>query len=282
MDSPKAQPKDGLAGFVCITFALMMLTFGMMAILQLPGPSLEAGASPSPIGLILFAIGGFSPTIAGFVMAGIVGGAAARRDLWRRSVQFAIGWRWYLVIVGLFAIAQGVQVLAVLASGEPLVRSWLLDQPVALLANLPALLLLGPVSEEYGWRGFAQDRMMARWSRPFTNLVLGLIWAFWHLPLFFIPGTSQSGLGRPLPSFVMFTIQVLALTVIYTWIYRKTRRSIWSAIFLHFMTAFAAFLAGSVIEDGGSFIAVSTVLTYVVVALVITFAEDLGPRGAGA
>lgn len=208
-------------------------------------------------------------------MAGVQRGKAGRRDLWRRSVQFRIGLRWYLIGIGLFVVIQTAQLIRVAAGGGEFVRPWYLEQPVALLANLPALLLLGPISEEYGWRGFALDPMLARWSRPLTNLILGTIWSLWHLPLFFISGTSQSQLGAPLPSFLWFTVQVIALTVIYTWFHRNTNGSVWSAIFLHFMTAFAAMIAGGLVGGGGSFIDPAAVITLVVIAAAVTVSQDL-------
>lgn len=266
--------KDGLWAFFLVTFALMGLTFGVMAILQIPGPALDPQAQPRPIGYVLFSLGGFSPSIAAFVVAGAISGRGAVRDLWRRGLHFGLGARWYAMIVGIFVLAAGAQLVGELVAGMRLVRPWYFEQPLAIVSNLPAILILGPVSEEFGWRGFALDRMLDRWSRPVSNLVLGVFWALWHLPLFFVPGTSQSALGAPLPSFALFSVQVLALTVIYTWVYRRTGRSVWSAIFIHFMTTFAAFIAGGFIRDGGSFISLPTVGTLVVIALAITLVED--------
>lgn len=271
---------NGLWGFFGLTAALTALTFGLMAVLGMTGPSLGAAADARPIGYVLFALGGFSPSIAAFVVALVVAGRDGTRDLWRRGVRFALGWKWYGISIAIFIVGPGAQILAVALSGGALVRPDYFSNPGFVLANLPALLLLGPVSEEFGWRGFALDRMLARWSRPVTNLILGLLWSLWHLPLFFIEGTSQSSWGAPLPTFAVFTLQVTALTVVYTWIYRHTNRSIWSAIFLHFLTAFAWFIGGGFIEGGGSFLHPATVGVYVVIAVAITLFEDLRPAPA--
>lgn len=265
---------DGLWGFFGVTFALTALTFGLMAVLQIPGPALDPSVEPRLIGFVLFAVGGFSPTIAAFLVAGVTRGRTGVRDLWKRGLRFRLGGRWYLFAIGVFFLAYGAQLLAVLLEGDSLVRPWYFDRPMAILVNLPAILLLGPVSEEYGWRGFALDRLLSRWARPVANLLLGALWAVWHLPLFFVPGTSQAQLGRPLPSFGLFSLQILALTFVYTWIYRRTDRSIWSAVFLHFLTAFVFFLASGFIDGGGSFVSPVSIGVFVVIAVAVTVRED--------
>lgn len=68
--------------------------------------------------------------------------------------------------------------LAALAA-EPLLVLWL---PVIALQ----VALLGPISEELGWRGYAIDALQARWSALVSSLVVGFFWSVWHWPLFFI------------------------------------------------------------------------------------------------
>lgn len=53
----------------------------------------------------------------------------------------------------------------------------------------------GPLPEELGWRGFALDRLQRRTTALRASLILGTLWALWHLPLFYMPGTYQAGLG---------------------------------------------------------------------------------------
>ena len=70
-----------------------------------------------------------------------------------------------------------------------------------------------------------------------SSLILGLVWALWHLPLFFIAGSYQSGL-RGAPFCWLFPVQVVALSVAVTWICNHNRRSTLSAVLLHFMVNF--------------------------------------------
>jgi membrane protease YdiL (CAAX protease family) len=59
------------------------------------------------------------------------------------------------------------------------------------LPYLLLMILLGGGQEELGWRGYILDPLEERLGPWLGNLVLGVVWAVWHTPLFFIPGTSQ-------------------------------------------------------------------------------------------
>ena len=59
---------------------------------------------------------------------------------------------------------------------------------------LPALalaLFLGPI-EEFGWRGLALPLMQRKLSPFWAGLILGVIWALWHVPSFFLSGMPQT------------------------------------------------------------------------------------------
>jgi hypothetical protein len=98
------------------------------------------------------------------------------------------------------------------------------------------LLILGPLSEELGWRGYALERLQARWNALVSSLILGVIWSLWHLPLFYIVGTSQYLYNM---SFLGFLVGTTTTLVLYTWAYNNTGGSIWSAVFLHWMYTYA-------------------------------------------
>src|SRR5258708_5908683 len=89
-----------------------------------------------------------------------------------------------------------------------------------LLYLLPLTLVTdtGPLGEEFGWRGFALPRLLQRRRPLAAPLILGGIWWARHLPTFFIPGLSQHQLSIPI-----FLVNSLALSVIITWLYQRTR-----------------------------------------------------------
>jgi membrane protease YdiL (CAAX protease family) len=96
----------------------------------------------------------------------------------------------------------------------------------------PALvmaLLIGPV-EEFGWRGLALPLLQRRFPPLFASLILGAIWAVWHLPAFFMSGTPQSNW-----SFGFFFLGVMAIAVILTAMFNASRGSMLVAFLFHFM-----------------------------------------------
>ena len=108
---------------------------------------------------------------------------------------------------------------------------------MAQLGSFLPLLIIGPLSEEIGWRGYALERLQTRWNALTSSLIVGLVWALWHLPLFMMVGTSQHELGIP---FIGFLVGLMASSILYTWLYNNTKQSIWSAILLHWLYTYAA------------------------------------------
>lgn len=82
--------------------------------------------------------------------------------------------------------------------------------------------------EEIGWRGFALPRLADRLGLGGASIVLGAIWAAWHLPLFFMAGT-----GSECQSFPIYLLQVAALSVAMTWLYWKTGGSLLLVMLMH-------------------------------------------------
>ena len=89
-------------------------------------------------------------------------------------------------------------------------------------------LVLGPLSEEFGWRGYALDPLQSKWSALAASLVLGVFWLFWHTPEFFMAGIPTGEIVSGIVPFLTFAADVIAMAVLYTWVFNNTRRSILS------------------------------------------------------
>jgi len=94
--------------------------------------------------------------------------------------------------------------------------------------------VFGPLPEEMGWRGVGYDRLQRQANALTASLILGVAWAVWHIPLFLIEGTFQNQLGFGSFRFWVFLASNVPLTVIITWVYNHTNRSILSAALVHF------------------------------------------------
>ncbi len=124
------------------------------------------------------------------------------------------------------------------------------------------LLLGGPLGEEIGWRGYALPEMMKRLSPMSAAILIGIIWSFWHLPAFFIPGSSQA----PIP-FLPYVFNTILLSIIITLLYIKSNRRISSALYFHTSANFAVGIFYIIEEIEGVivyFILFLSVFTYLV------------------
>ncbi|WP_329088570.1 MULTISPECIES: CPBP family intramembrane glutamic endopeptidase [unclassified Streptosporangium] len=120
-------------------------------------------------------------------------------------------------VVGAALLAQLVGGPEVsLTAGQALVST--VGGPVAFFVSM---LVAGPLSEEPGWRGTAYPRLRASLSRFQAGLLLGVVWAVWHLPLFFVPGTIQAGFGLFSWSGLLFTISVIPVALLTGYAYER-------------------------------------------------------------
>ncbi len=213
-----------------------ILTFGLTWLFWIP-----LALSGRKAGLPALAIGGFSPTLIGIVMTYLTQSSAGRRDFWKRVIDFRlVGGKWYAVILSIFPLTIAFTFLldilmgGILPAHEGAIQT--LTHPGSLIVFIIVMLLGGPLAEELGWRGYALDRLQMKRNALVSSLILGIIWGLWHLPLFFIEGTSQREMGVGTVLFWMFIIQVVAMAILFTWVYNNNQRSILSAILLHFMS----------------------------------------------
>lgn len=165
----------------------------------------------------------FGPTIAAISVTGVVEGRSGVKQLLRRAVQGRVALKWIAVAVGLPLLLSATVVV---------LNAALLGKPVAIVTNqAPVLtLILGllVVGEEIGWRGFALPRLQTRFNSLTSSLILGCLWAVWHLPNSFIPG-----LDHYLTAFPVFLVWVVSMAVLFTWLANRTRGSVWIAWLFH-------------------------------------------------
>jgi membrane protease YdiL (CAAX protease family) len=106
-----------------------------------------------------------------------------------------------------------------------------------LVAFAYILVLMGPLGEEAGWRGFALKRMLRYVSPIKSALLLGIIWSLWHLPLFFIEGTTQNALAAfgLLPAFSCYLLYTVMISVLITLLSVMDGGSILGSMLFHTM-----------------------------------------------
>jgi membrane protease YdiL (CAAX protease family) len=184
-----------------------------------------------PIGIFL------GPTLAAFIMTATTEGRAGIRRLLRRIVLWRVGLRWYLfafivafIVVPLVMALGTIIVPGGLASFQFLGPGYVLTYLVTFIV---VLLIGGPLGEEVGWRGFALPRMQPLHGPLVGSIILGLLWALWHLPEFLVPSWAESSGGSSPLAIVKFCIFAIAITIILTWVFNNTKGSVLMAILVH-------------------------------------------------
>lgn len=168
--------------FVVIAYAISWAIWltGMLAIDGLTSLEDERFA-----GFLL--AGSFGPTIAALAMAGFTGGRPSIGRLLKGLTRVRMNWRVYAVT---FFLMPGIGLLFYLVLGiSPKIALWKIATTMVALVPLNAIVVgiilgVGPLGEELGWRGFLQARLQGRAGPVASAIIVGLVWAFWHLPVF--------------------------------------------------------------------------------------------------
>ncbi|WP_179281206.1 CPBP family intramembrane glutamic endopeptidase [Paenibacillus sp. XY044] len=225
-----------LVTYFVLAYAITWLFLGLVALHS-------HGLIPLPSSLIspLTFVGSIGPLLAALLLTATTTGKGGMRAFLRQWFIWRVSPRWYLVVL----FAPAMVTLIVMACKSLLggasfdlahpsvveelslpsgINPWFLIIPVFLVGSL----LGGPFGEEPGWRGYALPKLQERYSALGSSLILGVLWTVWHLPFFFIPGTSQST-----TPFFIFALGTIANSILMTWVYNHTRGSVLLAILFH-------------------------------------------------
>jgi uncharacterized protein len=179
----------------------------------------------------LFFLGGFGPSIAAIILVGLLDGRAGLRAWFVRCLRWRSHWGYgWLVLALLSPLAVLTSAAAMqIALGGRVSPSPANGHLPMLIANFFLVFLVGgPLGEELGWRGFALPLMQKVMSWRVASLVLGAIWGVWHLPLFWVSGSSQAH-----SSVLAFFALIVATSVFYAWLFNRTTGSIVAVLLLH-------------------------------------------------
>ena len=174
----------------------------------------------------------YMPTIAAVIVIGLTQGKAGVRALFRKLLIARVGFGWYifaifgLALISIAAIMLGNQFGA--APALPIISKTAPASPLGLLLTTSILFFITCIlnGEELAWRGFALPRLQSKYNALISSLILSAPWTLFHLPLFFDETMNM-------PSFASFAIRMIALTILFTWMFNNTRGSVLLAYMLH-------------------------------------------------
>ncbi len=219
-----------LAFYFVLAYAISWAIWGI-------GAAIGQTSSLENFGTFLM-IGSFGPLLGGLIVSGLRGGVPEIRAFLTRIVQVRVRFPVYLAVWLIFPLALAFGLLLVgfpIKPGVDLaltIGSLIVGMPINGL--LTAFLSPGPLGEEPGWRGFALPRMMqfGEWQ---ANVLLGVLWAFWHLPVaVLIPEWRAPFPGTTLVTWlVLYPISTVALAVMLSKLWKWSNGSVFICILFH-------------------------------------------------
>lgn len=189
---------------------------------------LLGGDIGDPLILVLYSLGACGPSLAALTLR-LRGVRSPRTARWARVT----GWAPAALLLG----ALPAVVVATLepGSGAPGADDGpdVVGVPGGLLVLLLVHTVTGPLSEEFGWRGFLQPRLRRRLSSVGTSFVLGGVWAVWHLPFFAMTGTWQATLS--VPEALIYLGMMVPMSMVYLVVTERLRGGVPGAVLLHYV-----------------------------------------------
>ncbi|WP_160672347.1 CPBP family intramembrane glutamic endopeptidase [Clostridium sp. C8-1-8] len=177
---------------------------------------------------LFFAIGALMPTIMAISFTGFFYGSDGVRNLLKKGIIWRINPLYYVFILFYVVSSFFIPLWFCNITGSSYNFDVSINFNSVLINFFVVLFLGGPLGEEFGWRGFVLTKLQNKLNPIYSSVILGVIWACWHLPLFFIHGTPQYGIP-----FSLFMISVMCLSIVFTWIYNRTHGSVLMTILLH-------------------------------------------------
>jgi membrane protease YdiL (CAAX protease family) len=211
-----------VVGFFALTFAVTWTFWAAAAAV-----ARNASLAP-PLVLLLLYLGTFTPALVAIALTARGEGRAGVRALVGRLFQGRVAVRWYVFALAFMTAIKlaSATVYRVATGAWPVVD--LVGLPLMLGATLLSAVLLGQAGEELGWRGFALPRMASRMGLGKASVLLGVIWAAWHLPFFYLALGEQHG-----QSFPLYLVQVTGISVAIAWLYAHTGGSLLLTMLMH-------------------------------------------------
>jgi uncharacterized protein len=218
---PYARPSDGVLGWIRRhpLVAFFVLTVAFTWAIEIPMQVFQL----QPLQLVV----GWMPGLAALLVAGAIEGPDGIRTLLRGLLLWRVSLQWHaLALFGFLVLWFAAQALNPAFGGSGLHLPAL---SLAVLVSFVGMLIVRMLlsSEELAWSGFALPRLQARHSALAASLLLGVIWAAWHLPLFFTPG-SQRDMG-----FALFLVGTICTRVMLTWVFNSSGGSVLLCSLLH-------------------------------------------------
>lgn len=175
-------------------------------------------------------LGAFGPFIAAIITVSTTEGKDGLKEFFERFKR-KMGFFWLILALLIYGGGLFIGTLIIIIYGvqvnNPYENVSLTIPILNYLVVFGVTTILTGGNEEPGWRGYALPKLLEKYKPIWSALILGIIWAFWHVPSIFLP-TLQA-----LIPFHIYFIHIALLSIIFTWLYLKTKGSVLYAIIYH-------------------------------------------------
>lgn len=187
------------------------------------------------------------PCITALILIFNSGDESLIADFWRRLFLFKINFPYFLFILLLMpfviCFATGISLFFGYTTEQfyitkemSVIKGWA-------LLGIVFPLIVAPLMEELGWRGYGVDSLKVNFNLFNTSMLFGVLWAAWHLPAFFVKGSYQNELWELGMVYVInFFVSCIVLSFLMNWVYYKTDRSIPALVLFHAMVNFSSMM----------------------------------------
>lgn len=210
-----------------ISLLILSMILGFMPVLAVSAGLLSPG---------WIQLGALSASLAAIILVLIEGRKGGLRELLSRALIWRVGIRWWVFALFFMLVPSVATLYLYQLLGGPAV-DWSVLQPWYMVIPMFIFLTIAAgIGEEFGWRGFLLPRLQTRHNALVSGLIIGVAWAIWHIPLFFIKGTSQyeqqqqGGLLLAILGYAMF---VVSQSVLFTMLFNNTKGSVLLVAVLH-------------------------------------------------
>ena len=174
-------------------------------------------------------IGTLGPMVAAVTLTAQESGPVGVRSLLGRVVRWRVAPIWYgVAFLGPLALTLAAIGLHVALGGQPPSLGTLIGVLPKLLIVFVYMMIFVALGEEVGWRGYALPALQARHGALLASVILGVMWALWHLPQFFNPDTFYSNLP-----FGLWLAYLIPFAILITWVFNSTGGSVLMAMIVH-------------------------------------------------
>jgi uncharacterized protein len=211
-----------------IATLLWTWTVGMIPVLL--------GINNTTLGNFIFCFSaGIAPSSVGVIMVFKTYTKEARRDYFKRFIPTLRG-AWFALMYGLLLLAVMTAMLILFFGEYPnfVTVKGFAQNPLTILSFILFMYLWGPSNEEFGWRGYALDKLMVKYGFIKGSLILGFIWGIWHIPWIFYPLQLQYKAFQISPLwFIIFVLISMSFSLVISIAHILSKRNYFAGATIH-------------------------------------------------